>query len=350
MTKGRLKIHKRLYVIFYFLIIVTSIIVSEDVFLEISNFDIGKRAFHIDLGRNYAIVADYDGKVSFIDVFTLEKTEFTDSVIPMGGVYDGEFFYVIDNYKREVLKIKGNTIVRKLLLEAKPVNIKLINNDLYVVTTDPYKFYLIDRNMFIKKSVELPVHSPLIRNVGTQVFIPLFENYKNNVRLTELLFMIPNQNSYIINYNNITYPIDLVGYQGIIYFVTYFEGNLYKNEFKNQPKVAQFGKYTTEIELYRNYIVGSSLMGGVYYYDLTSNQTTVVLDEIPISDIAVSPDNEYLYAVSHIENKLYVIKDKEVYQELDTKKYPIDVEAPDNNIVLVLCTDSEELMVIRRFE
>ncbi len=42
-------------------------------FLEISNFDIGKRAFHIDLGRNYAIVADYDGKVSFIDVFTLEK-------------------------------------------------------------------------------------------------------------------------------------------------------------------------------------------------------------------------------------------------------------------------------------
>ncbi len=152
------------------------------------------------------------------------------------------------------------------------------------------------------------------------MFIPLFENYKNNVRLTELLFMIPNQNSYIINYNNITYPIDLVGYQGIIYFVTYFEGNLYKNEFKNQPKVAQFGKYTTEIELYRNYIVGSSLMGGVYYYDLTSNQTTVVLDEIPISDIAVSPDNEYLYAVSHIENKLYVIKDKEVYQELDTKK------------------------------
>src|SRR5690606_11795509 len=127
----------------------------------------------------------------------LEKTEFTDSVIPMGGVYDGEFFYVIDNYKREVLKIKGNTIVRKLLLEAKPVNIKLINNDLYVVTTDPYKFYLIDRNMFIKKSVELPVHSPLIRNVGTQVFFPLFENYKNNVRLTDLLFMIHNQNSYI---------------------------------------------------------------------------------------------------------------------------------------------------------
>jgi len=323
---------------------------SDDIFLEVAKFEIGKRAFHIDLGRNYAIVADYEGKVSFIDIFTLAKSEFSEATIPMGGAYDGEFFYVIDNYKREVLKIKNNKVERKLLLEAKPVNIKLINNDLYVVTTDPYRFYLIDRNMFIKKSVELPVHSPLIRNIGIQVFIPLFENYKNNIRLTDLLFLIPNQNSYIINYNNISYPVDVAGYQGVIYFVTYYDGILYKSEFKNQPKVAQFGKYTTKLELYKANIVGNSLMGGIYYYDLSSGQTSVILEEVPISDIAVSPNGEYLYAISHIENKLYIIKNKDIYQDLDTEKYPIAVEAPDNNIVLVLCTDSEELMVIRRFE
>lgn len=325
-------------------------LVAEDVFVDIANLDIGKRAFHIDTVRNYAIVADYEGTAHFIDIFTLEKSEFFEAVIPMGGIYDGEFFYVIDNYKKEILKIKNNKIVSKLILDAKPVNIKLINDEIYVVATDPDKFFLIDKNMYIKRSIELPVNSPIIRNIGTQVFIPMFSNYKNGIFLTDLLFLLPNNNTYIVNYNKINNPIDIVGFQGVTYIVSYYDGNLYKNEFRNQPKVAQFGKYTTNLELYKENIIGNSLMGGVYFYNISSGKTEIILEDVPISDIAVSPNGEYLYAISHIENKLYVINEKSIYQTLETGSYPIDVEAPDNNIILVLCTDSEKLQVIRRFE
>lgn len=333
-----------------FSILFVALLFSESIFLEVDNFNIGERAFHIDLGKNYAIIADYEGTVHFIDIFTLEKTEFTQAVLPMGGAYDGEFFYVIDNYKRELLKIKNNKMVQKLVLDSKPVNIKLINEELYILGTDPNKLYIVDDNLFVKKSMDLPVHSPLIRNIGDQVFIPLFGNLQNNLFLTDLLFLIPNNDTYIVNYNNIEHPIDIVGYKGVIYMVSYYNGSLYRNDFRTQPKVAQFGRYTTNIELYKDNIVGNSLMGGVYYYNLSSGKSDVILENVPISDISVSPNGQYLFAISHIENKLYVIEDKKVYQTIDTYNYPIDVESPTDNIVLVLCTDSSNLQVIRYFE
>lgn len=333
-----------------FSILFAALLFSESIFLEVDNFNIGERAFHIDLGKNYAIIADYQGTIHFIDIFTLEKAEFTQAVLPMGGAYDGEFFYVIDNYNKEVLKIKNSKVVQKLVLDSKPVNIKLINGELYILGTNPNKLYIVDSNLFVKKSMNIPVHSPLIRNIGEQVFIPLFDNFQNNVFLTDLLFLIPNNDTYIVNYNNIEHPIDIVGYKGVIYMVSYYNGNLYRNDFRTQPKIAQFGKYTTNIEMYKNNIVGNSLMGGVYYYNLSSGKTEVILEEVPISDISVSPNGQYLYAISHIENKLYVIEDKKVYQTIDTYNYPIDVESPTDNIVLVLCTDSSRLQVIRYFE
>lgn len=318
--------------------------------MEINNIYIGDRAFHIDIDKNYAIISDYEGTVHFIDIFTLEKQEFNEITIPMGGAYDGEFFFVIDNYKKEILKIKNNRIVQKLVLDSRPVNIKLINDELYVVGEDPNKFFLIDRNLLIKRSIDLPVNSPLIRNIGDQVFIPLFSNVSNNIFITDLLFLIPKNNTYIVNYNKIEYPIDIVGHNGITYMVSYYNGKLYKNEFRNQSQIAQFGRYTTNIELYKGNIVGNSLMGGIYYYDLEKERTDAILTDIPFSDIAVSPDGEYLYAISHIENKLYVIENKNVYQIINTYDYPIAVESPDENIVLVLCTDSSSLQIIRRFE
>lgn len=323
---------------------------SESIFLEVNNFNIGERAFHIDLGKNYAIIADYQGTAHFIDIFTLEKIEFTQAILPMGGAFDGEFFYVIDNYNKELLKIKNNKVMQKLILDSKPVNIKLINNELYILGTNPFKLYIVDYNLFIKKSMVLPVHSPLIRNIGNQVFIPLFDNFQNNVFLTDLLFLIPNNDTYIVNYNHIEHPIDIVGSNGIIYMVSYYNGNLYRNDFRKQPKIAQFGRYTTNIEIYKNSIVGNSLMGGVYYYDLSSGETNVILDDVPISDISVSPNGQYLFAISHIENKLFVIEGTNVYQTIDTYNYPIDVESPTDNVVLVLCTDSSKLQVIRYFE
>jgi len=323
---------------------------SESIFLEVDNFNIGERAFHIDLGKNYAMIADYQGTIHFIDIFTLEKTEFAQAFLPMGGAYDGEFFYVIDNYNRELLKIKNNKAQQKLVLDSKPVNIKLINGELYILGTNPNKLYIVDSNLFVKKSMNIAVHSPLIRNIGEQVFIPLFDNFQNNVFLTELLFLIPNNDTYIVNYNNIEHPIDIVGYKGVIYIVSYYNGSLYRNDFRTQPKVAQFGRYTTNIELYKDNIVGNSLMGGVYYYNLASGKSDVILENVPISDISVSPNGQYLFAISHIENKLFVIEDKKVYQTIDTYNYPIDVESPTDNIVLVLCTDSSRLQVIRYFE
>ena len=68
---------------------------SDDIFLEVAKFEIGKRAFHIDLGRNYAIVADYEGKVSFIDIFTLAKSEFSEATIPMGALTMENFFMLL---------------------------------------------------------------------------------------------------------------------------------------------------------------------------------------------------------------------------------------------------------------
>ncbi|POZ90123.1 YncE family protein [Petrotoga sp. SL27] len=333
-----------------FSILFISLLFSESIFLEVDNFNIGERAFHIDLGKNYAMIADYQGTIHFIDIFTLEKTEFAQAVLPMGGAYDGEFFYVIDNYNRELLKIKNNKAQQKLVLDSKPVNIKLINGELYILGTNPNKLYIVDSNLFVKKSMNIAVHSPLIRNIGEQVFIPLFDNFQNNVFLTELLFLIPNNDTYIVNYNNIEHPIDIVGYKGVIYIVSYYNGSLYRNDFRTQPKVAQFGRYTTNIELYKDNIVGNSLMGGVYYYNLASGKSDVILENVPISDISVSPNGQYLFAISHIENKLFVIEDKKVYQTIDTYNYPIDVESPTDNIVLVLCTDSSRLQVIRYFE
>jgi len=341
---------KKSHLLIILTIFSVSFLYAESIFLEINNFNIGERAFHIDSGKNYAIIADYQGTIHFVDIFTLEKTEFTQSTLPMGGAYDGEFFYVIDNYNKEVLKIKNNKVIQKLVLDSKPVNIKLINGELYILGTNPYKLYILDNNLFVKKSMVLPVHSPLIRNIGTQVFIPVFDNFQNDVFLTDLLFLIPHNDTYIVNYNQIEHPIDIVGSNGIIYMVSYYNGNLYRNDFRKQPKIAQFGKYTTNIEMYKNYIVGNSLMGGVYYYNLSSGKTDVILEKVPISDISVSPNGQYLYAISHIENKLFVIDGEDVYQTINTYNYPIDVESPTDNIVLVLCTDSSKLQVIRNFE
>jgi hypothetical protein len=87
----------------------------------------------------------------------------------------------------------------------------------------------------------------------------------------------------------------------------------------------------------------------LYFYDIEKNEKEKILD-VPIRDFAISPNQEYIYAISHIDNKLYIIKNKKIYQEIEVGSYPIDIEAPDNNIILILTTADQNLVTLRRFE
>ncbi|MDN5342058.1 hypothetical protein OF820_13390 [Oceanotoga sp. DSM 15011] len=296
------------------------------------------------------MISDYDGKLSVIDFYTNEISQYNDATIPMAAAYDGEFIYLIDNYKREILKLKNNKLIKKIRIESKPVNIVFLNDKLYITSNSPNKLYILNSNLDILKSSNLIVDSPAINILNNQIFVPMFDNFEDNKFLTNILFYIPEKNTYIINYANIKFPKDITYYNNNEYIISYFDGKLYKNSYKRQEFVAQFGKYTEKISTYKNYIIGNSLYGGIYFYDTKNGKTTKILEDVPLKDFEISPNNDYIYAISHIYNKLYIIKDFKIFQTLDIDEYPIDIFSPDENIVLVLSTDGETLQIIRRFE
>ena len=222
------------------------------------------------------------------------------------------------------------------------------NNNLYVTAKE--SLYILDKNLNIKSNYKLSVNSPYIITQNKDTFIPMYDNYINNTFKTKLLFFIPNTNRYISNQTNIKNPVDVIKVNSTFYVVSKFEGKLYKITKYSQKEVANFNGITRNIELLNNYIIGHSMKGGIYYYDLKTGKTTEILKDTPIINISISQDKKYIYAISHINNKLYIIKDMKVYQELNIPSYPIDVVSPDNNIVLVLTTDNGKLHLIRRFE
>ncbi|BBE30996.1 hypothetical protein OSSY52_11370 [Tepiditoga spiralis] len=324
---------------------------SNDYFAEINTFPTGNRSFLIKSEKNLALVCDYDGKVTYVDIYNSEFGYFKYGLSrPTSAFFDGEYIYIVDSMKKEVQKISNITkkIIKKIKLDKSPWNIKVINNKLYITAEE--SLYILDKNLNIKSSYKLSVNSPYIITQNKEVFIPMYDNYINNTFKTKLLFFIPNSNQYIPNQVNIKNPVDIIKVNNIFYVVSKFEGKLYKITKYSQKEVADFNGVTRNIELFNDYIIGHSMKGGIYYYNLKTGKTTKILEDIPIIDITVSPDKNYIYAISHINNKLYIIKNMKVYQELNVSSYPIDVISPDNNIILVLTTDNGQLHLIRRFE
>jgi DNA-binding beta-propeller fold protein YncE len=334
----------------FFSLVLASLIFCSDYFAIIKSFDIGKRAFHIQSNYNYAIISDYDGTVHFIDFFTFEYFKYENAVIPMGGVYDGEYFYIIDNSRSEVLKLSKNTVIKRISLDSRPTKIFYYNSKIYLTSFRTDKVYILDKDLNIKSVSNMPVRSPAIRKANGEIYIPLFHNVVDGAFQTNFLFFNPDKNTYIFNYQNIRFPKDILEKDGKTYIISYFDGTLYENSLISQKKVANLGAYSNTILNYKDYIVANSLMGGIYYFNPLKKEVFSILNEIPIKEISISPDGKFLYAISHIENKLYIIESKTVYQEISVGDYPIDVYAPDNNIVLVLSTDEEKLQIIRRFE
>jgi len=345
--KGGVSIKK--YFLCFFLIL-SVLIFTEDYFSTVKTFDVGTRVFHIDVYKNYAILADYDGTVSIIDYFNYDTFKYKSFTIPMGGVYDGTGFFIIDNYKKSIIKIVNNKTVKTLILEGKPTTINYFKNLIYVVTTSPDKIIILNSDLTVKNSYNLPVRSPFLRITNNNIYIPIFENYEDNILKTNTLFFMPEKNTFLINNSTIKNPINVVDINGSLYFLSYFDGKLYKNSLKTQSLVADFKGYSRTILSLGNYIIGHSMYGGVFYYDTKTGMTEKIIEDVPITDICLSPDNEYIYAISHINNKLYIIKDKKIYQIIELGKNPIDVESPDKNIILVLNTEEGTMEIIRRFE
>lgn len=327
-----------------------SIINSQDFFAKTESFYIGKRAFHIQNNYNFAIVADYDGKITFIDFFTSEKYVIDGLYMPLGGVYDGDYFYIIDNLTQEIIKTEKNSIIQRKKLDARPTNIFYHKERLYITTFRPDKVFVLDRDLNIKNQHDLSVRSPEIKKTNDNIYIPLFHNVENNNVFSRLLFFMPERNTYIINYNRIPFPKDILYKDNALYILSYFSGNLYRDILGQQQLVANFGEYSTTLLDYKDYIIGNSLYGGIYFYNTNNGETTTILKDIPIKEIALSNDSKFIYAISHIDNYLYIIKDKEIHQKILMSDYPIDVISPENNIILVLSTDGEQLQIIRRFE
>jgi hypothetical protein len=88
---------------------------------------------------------------------------------------------------------------------------------------------------------------------------------------------------------------------------------------------------------------------GLYLYDTEKNTKKKILD-VPIRDFSISENQEYIFAISHIDNKLYILKNEKIYQEIEIGAYPIDIEVPDENIILILTTKEQKLITVRRFE
>ena len=309
----------------------------------------GTRTNYISYNQNYVIVPDYDGQVDIIDFYSGEKIVFKDAVIPLGGVYNGHHFYIIDNYTKTLYKLKKDKVVDSIRLESKPTNIELFEGNIYITSTNPNRVYILDNDLNIINSINHSALSPIIVKDENRLYIPMIENFENSKFKSNILFLKPANNTYILNYKNIKHPIDIVMKDGVEYILNYYEGNIYKNLLTTQQFLIHINNYTTNMEIYKDNLLINSLNSGLYLYNIEKNEKELLLD-IPVRDFAISPNKEYIYAISHIENKLYIIKDKKVYQELSVGKYPIDVEAPDNNVILILNTEDQKLLTIRRFE
>jgi len=325
------------------------IVFSKDTFIITGRFDVGNRTNFISSNKNYAIIPDYDGQVDIIDFYSQENFTFKDAVIPMGGVYDGHNFFIIDNYTKKVFKLKNDKIIKTIRLESKPTNIEIFDGKIYITSTNPNRIYILDTNLNIINFINHSVTSPLFIKDDDRLYVPMIENYEDSRFKSNILFLKPYNNTYILNYADIKSPIDIVMKDGIEYILNYYEGNIYKNLLTSQKFLIHINNYTTNMEVYKDKLVINSLNSGLYFYDTKTNTKEKILD-VPIRAFALSPNKEYIYAISHINNKLYIIKDKKVYQEVSVGNYPIDIVAPDNNIILVLSTEDKKLLVIRRFE
>ncbi|TGG89217.1 YncE family protein [Geotoga petraea] len=287
--------------------------------------------------------------MDIIDFYSQEKFTFEDAVIPLGGAYDGHYFYIIDNYTKTIFKLKNNNIIKKIKLESKPTNIEIFENKIYITSTNPNRIYILDTDLNIINFINHSVTSPLIIKNDNKIYIPMIENVENGNFKSNILFLKPENNTYILNYANIKHPIDIINKDGVEYILNYYEGNIYKNLLTKQEFLIHINEYTTNIEVYKDKLLINSLNSGLYFYDIEKNEKEKILD-VPIRDFAISPNQEYIYAISHIDNKLYIIKNKKIYQEIEVGSYPIDIEAPDNNIILILTTADQNLVTLRRFE
>jgi|GEM_PF-733140 hypothetical protein len=344
-----IKIQKRIIMISMLVFLFYTVLTGQDYFEIVERFDIGPRAFHIDTHKNYATVCDYDGKVTVFDIYTLEYFSYSSCVRPMAGFFNGEYLYVIDNYRKEVLKLRGNTVIKRVSLGSNPVNMKTIDNKIFISAFDPDKLFVFDKNLSLIQSIDLSVKSPFLQIAGKDLYIPMRENTKDNTITTRFLFYNATVGSYIVNYQNIRSPIDILEYNNRLFIASYYNGKIYENLVSGQKEVATFGGYLINIELFNSYIVGNSLFGGIYFYDIEKKGIVRMLEDIPIVDIAVSPSKNYIFALSSIENKLFIIKDFQVYQEIKLDDYPIDVEVPDESVIIVLSTQAGKVQVIRKF-
>ncbi|KLO24568.1 MULTISPECIES: hypothetical protein [unclassified Marinitoga] len=333
------------------------LIASPDTFLIVDKIAVGERTFHIDVFGNYATICNYSGTVKVIDYVNGDVTLYVDNGIvsrPMAGYYINNYLYVIDNGDPSLKVInKWGTLSRKLKLDAKPVNMKFLKNKFYITTTNPYGMYVINKEALkIEKFYKFPVKTPFISIVDDDILIPMYENEnkKDNILTTyKLLFKLSDE-SFVMNLKRISFPIDIKKYKDKYYLGEYFDGGIYELWNNYQKKIAQFGKYLINIGIFNDNIIGNSLFGGIYIYSLKDKNTRVILKNIPITDFAYNPKSDYLFAISHITGEFFVIdKNFNIYEKLKIDGYPIDVEVPTDNIILVLSTDGRELKIIRRF-
>jgi hypothetical protein len=322
---------------------------SDDTFIITGRQSVGTRTNFIYTNQNYVIIPDFDGHVDIIDFYSQERFVFEEPVIPLGGVYDGHFFFIIDNYTKTVYKLKNDLLVKKIKLESKPTNIEIFEGKIYITSTNPNRIYILDSDLNILNSINHAAVSPIIIKNKNRIYIPMIENYENGNFVSNILFLNPENNTYILNYGNIKAPIDIVMKDGIEYILNYYEGNIYKNLLTKQQFLIHINDYTTNIETYKDKLIINSLNSGLYLYDTDKNTKKKILD-VPIRDFSISPNQEYIFAISHIDNKLYILKNEEIYQEIEIGAYPIDIEAPDDNIILILSTEEQKLITVRRFE
>ncbi|WGS64285.1 YncE family protein [Marinitoga aeolica] len=350
MLKTNLKI-----ILYLFILISGLSFASPDTFQIVDRIPVGERTFHIDIYGNYATICNYSGTVKVIDYVNGDVTLYVDNGIisrPMAGYYINNYLYVIDNGDPSVKVInKWGNLSRKLRLKARPINMKVLNDKFYITTTNPYGLYIVEKkSLKIEKFYEFPVKTPFISIINNDVLIPMYENEKDNILNTYKLLFRVSDKKFIMNLKRIVFPIDIEKYKDKYYLGEYFDGGIYEFWDNYQKKIAQFGKMLINIGIFNDNIIGNSLFGGLYIYSLKDKTTKVILKNIPITDFAYNSKNDFLFAISHITGEFFVIdKNFQIYETLKLDDYPIDVEVPTDDIILVLCTDGKTLNIIRRF-
>lgn len=345
------------FILFFFILISILSFSSPDTFQVVDKIEVGERSFHIDIYKNYATICNYSGTVKVVDYVNGDVTLYVDNGIisrPMSGYYINNYLYVIDNGDPSLKVInKWGSLSRKLPLKAKPINMKFADNNFYITTTAPFGVYVINKTSFkIEKFFELPVKAPFISVIGDDVLIPMYENEdkKENILNTYKLLFNLKEEKFIMNLKRISFPIDIEKYNGKYYLGEYFDGGVYEFWDNYQKKIAQFGKNLINLGVFNDHLIGNSLFGGIYIYSFKDRTTKVILKDIPITDFAYNSSNDFLFAISHITGEFFVIdKNFSIYETLKIDDYPIDIEVPTDNIILVLSTDGRSLSIIRRF-